>query len=173
MEIVADLIKVLVPASLVLWAMYLTLSSFLRKEFAQKNLEQRFEAQKTVLPIRLEAYERICLLLERMLPNNLLIRLSNPEFNVVSFQQVLIAEIRAELAHNFSQQLYISDDAWLSVKNALNETISMINLSAQELDPNAPSIELSKKVIEKVLQNQHFSTESALAFVKDEARKLF
>jgi hypothetical protein len=108
-----------------------------------------------------------------MLPNNLLIRLSNPEFNVVSFQQVLIAEIRAELAHNFSQQLYISDDAWLSVKNALNETISMINLSAQELNPNAPSIELSKKVIEKVLQNQHFSTESALNFVKDEARKLF
>jgi hypothetical protein len=49
----------------------------------------------------------------------------------------------------------------------------MINLSAQELNPNAPSIELSKKVIEKVLQNQHFSTESALNFVKDEARKLF
>jgi hypothetical protein len=50
MEIVADLIKVLVPASLVLWAMYLTLSSFLRKEFTQKNLEQRFEAQKRYCP---------------------------------------------------------------------------------------------------------------------------
>ncbi|WP_026998019.1 DUF7935 family protein [Flectobacillus major] len=173
MEIVADLVKVLIPASLVLGAMYLTISSFIKKDFDQKALDTKLQLDKTVIPIRLEAYERICLLLERVNPSHLLVRLSDTSLNVVSFQQLLISEIRAEFAHNFSQQVYMSDEAWLTVKNAINETISLINLAARELDGQASSIELSKKVFEILIQSQINATETALLLIKNEARNQF
>ncbi|MEA5256826.1 hypothetical protein VB264_03450 [Arcicella aquatica] len=173
MELVADLIKVLLPAALVLWAMYLTVSSFLKKELVQKELNIKAETAKTILPIRLQAYERMALFLERISPNNLLIRLSGRVDTVAGFQQLMLAEIREEFSHNLAQQVYLSDEAWLNIKNAMNEIVALINLSAKDIDPNAPSLELSKRILEVVLSKNIAPSDDALKFLKQEMRNNF
>ncbi len=173
MELVADLIKVLIPAGLVLWAMYLTISSFLKKEISQKELDIKAESIKTLLPIRLQAYERMALFLERISPNNLLIRLSGRVATVAEFQQLMLIEIREEFSHNLSQQVYMSDEAWLTIKNAMNETVTLINLSAKDLAPEASALALSKQILEVVLAKNVIPSDDALKFIKQEMRDNF
>lgn len=173
MELVADLVKVIVPAGLVLWAMYLTVSSFLKKELVQNELNYKIETLKTLLPIRLQAYERMALFLERIAPNNLLIRLIGRTANVADFQQTMLAEIREEFSHNLSQQVYMSDEAWTVVKNAMNETIALINLSAKDIAPDAPALELSKRIFEVVLSQNIVPSDDALRILKQEMRNTF
>ncbi|MEA5458198.1 hypothetical protein VB796_04080 [Arcicella sp. LKC2W] len=173
MELVTDLLKVILPAGLVLWAMYLTVSSFIKKDLVQKELDIKAETTKTLLPIRLQAYERMALFLERISPNNLLIRLNGRAVNVTDFQQLMLTEIREEFSHNLSQQVYMSDEAWTTIKNAMNETVALINLSAKDLAPEAPSLELSKRIFEVVMNKGVNSSDEALRMVKQEMRIFF
>ncbi len=173
MELVADLVKIILPAGLVLWAMYLTVSSFIKKDVVEKELAIKAETTKTLLPIRLQAYERMALFLERISPNNLLIRLNGQTPNVLSFQQLMLSEIREEFSHNLSQQVYMSDEAWTVVKNAMNETVALINLSARELAPEASALELSKRIFEVIMEKNVNPSDEALRVIKKEIRDNF
>ena len=173
MEIAIEFIKILLPAGLVLWAMYLTVSSFLQKELVQKELDLKADYAKTLLPIRLQAYERMALFLERITPNQLLVRLNGMATSAKEFQQILLHEVREEFSHNLSQQVYMSDAAWEQVRNAKEQVITLINTAAQALTPEATAFELSKKIFEMVINQNLNLTDSALLFIKDEMRKAF
>ncbi|MFN7839748.1 MAG: hypothetical protein ACK5QG_17410, partial [Bacteroidota bacterium] len=135
MNIALDLIKVIVPASLVLYAVYLMVRSFIQREIELKKLDVRGRSIDTILPSRLQAYERMTLFLERISPQNLLIRLNNPAFSAKDFQKVLLDEIRSEYNHNASQQVYMSEEVWSQIKNAKEDLIILINEAASRLMP--------------------------------------
>lgn len=173
MEIVTDLIKILVPSGAILYAMYLTVKAFLEKDFEKRMTELKLKNTEQILPIRLQAYERIILLLERVSPANLIMRVRNQKFNVAQFQEILITAIREEYNHNLSQQLYISDKAWSLVKQSKEETISLINKVAQNLDPEAQSNVLAKQIIEAMVAANVDPCARALLYVKKEIQELF
>lgn len=173
MELVIELGQITLPAIFVLYGMYLAMKSFLSKDFNQRLLELKAKDREIISPIRLQAYERLAILMERMTPSNLLPRLNNPEFNVAVFQHILLNEIKQELSHNYSQQVYVSDEAWGAVKEAIDKLTSIINESAATLDPEAPAVELAKKVFEFVLENDDDFTGSALSALKNEVRTYF
>jgi len=173
MEVVGELLKLLVPASLVLYAMFLTVKSFLNKEIEDRKEEVRLKNTEVVLPIRLQAYERISLLLERISPDQMLPRLNDNSFSVIQFRQVLISEIRQEYNHNLSQQIYMSNAAWNLVKSAVEELISAINQLGDELSPESGSTEFSRKLIEQWMQAQENAISRALNYLKDEIRREF
>jgi hypothetical protein len=173
MEILSDLIKILLPAASILVAMYLTVKAFLNKEFEKKLVEYKSETTKTVLPIRLQAYERMCLYLERISPNNLIIRVNNPVFTVGQFQQVLLNDIREEFNHNLSQQVYMSDAAWGQIKKTTDEIMSIINFSANRLPADARGIELAKAIFEELMKREEEPTAVTLRFIKAEIRQVF
>src|SRR6188474_3466243 len=112
MDAILDLIKIVVPASIVLYAVFLIVRSFITKEIELRKLEVRTRSIETILPARLQAYERMTLFLERIAPQNLLIRLNNPGFTARDFQKVLLDEIRNEYNHNVSQQVYTGEEVW-------------------------------------------------------------
>ena len=97
--------KILLPASIVLYGVYLMVRSFINKEIELKRLEVRSRSIETILPNRLQAYERICLFLERISPPNLLLRLNNPIYSARELHKILLDEIRNEYNHNVSQQM--------------------------------------------------------------------
>jgi hypothetical protein len=96
MEILEDLVKILLPAAIVLYAMYLTVRAFLNKEFERKLIDIKTKNTDIVLPVRLQAYERMCLFLERISPNNLILRLNNSMLSANELHQLLLAEIREQ-----------------------------------------------------------------------------
>ena len=173
MEIVTDLLKIILPSSLVLYAMYLTVTAFLKKQLTEKEVELQRKNVEIALPIRLQAYERMCLFLERITPNNLLIRTNGVATQAIEFQQILLHEVREEFNHNLSQQVYMSNDAWEHVRSAQQEVITLINQAAAEVKPDAAPIDLSKKIFEKIVQENRNPTALALKFVKDEIQREF
>lgn len=168
-----DFIKILVPASVVLYAMYLMVRSFIIKEIELKKLEVRSRSIETVLPVRLQAYERMTLFLERTAPQNLLVRINQPGITARDFQKLLLEEIRNEYNHNVSQQVYIGEEVWSQIKSAKEDLILVINEAAQMVHPDAPSIEFAKKIFEVSLNKNVDPMGLALSELKKEIQRTF
>ena len=168
-----ELLKITLPAGIVLYGMYITSKNFLSKDFETKLLKVKADANSALLPVRLQAYERIALFLERVKPSNSLLRISNPELNTAQFQFLLINEIRQEFNHNLSQQIYMSDEAWELVRNAQEDLIAQINHVAQEVGAESPSNQLMKAFFERLAVLEHDGIQDALLYVKNEIRDLF
>jgi hypothetical protein len=173
MDALIEFGKILLPASLVLYAAFLVVRSFIQKDIDLKKLEIRGRSIETVLPNRLHAYERMTLFLERMSPQNLLVRLNTGSVPAKEFQQVLLAEVRNEYNHNVSQQVYISEEVWELIKNAKEDLIVNINDAASELGEGASSLDLSKKIFEKNIGKSVDPLAHALSELKREIQRIF
>jgi hypothetical protein len=173
MQSIIELLKILIPAAAVLYGMYLTIQTFLQKQFEQKELDIKVKTIEITMPIRLQAYERMTLFLERITPANLLIRLGSPDIQAIDYQRVLLQEIREEFNHNLVQQVYISHETWEKTRTAMNDVVTLINTSASEISPDSTSINLSKKIFEKVISANKQLTDEALKALKEEAQKMF
>jgi hypothetical protein len=173
MDAFVELIKILVPASVVLYAAYLLVRTFIHKEIELRKLEVRSRAIETILPNRLQAYERMVLFLERMSPQNLLVRLSASGMPAREFHQLLLSEIRNEYNHNVSQQVYISQQVWELIKNAKEDLIVSINDAASEMNLESTSLDLSKKIFEKSINKSVDPLGHALVELKKEIQQTF
>ena len=168
-----DLAKVLLPAAIFLYGMYLLVRSFISRDIELRRLEVRGRAIETILPNRLQAYERICLFLERISPQNMLLRLNTPGISAREFHRMLLDEIRNEYNHNVSQQVYMSEDAWNLVKNAKEDLIIQINEASQAMPPEATSLDLAKKIFELAMEKKIDPMGHALSEVKKEIQQTF
>ncbi|MBT1700757.1 hypothetical protein KK083_27955 [Fulvivirgaceae bacterium PWU4] len=173
MDALIEFGKILIPASVVLYAAYLMVRSFTQKEIELKKLEVRGRSIETVLPSRLHAYERMTLFLERMAPQNLLVRLNTATVPAREFHHLLLAEVRNEYNHNVSQQVYIGEAVWELIKNAKEDLIVTINDSASEVGENATSLDLAKKIFEKNMLKTVDPLAHALSQLKQEIQRTF
>jgi hypothetical protein len=165
--------KILLPASVVLYAVFLVVRSFIAKEVDMKKLEIRGRSLETILPIRLQAYERITLFLERISPQNLLIRLNSPGLPFRDFQKLLLDEIRNEYNHNVSQQVYMSGEVWEVVKSAKEDLVIVINDAASQVAAESTSIDLAKRIFEITLEKRVDPIGLALNELKKEIQQTF
>lgn len=170
---IVDVLFYLAPSVLVFITAYMLIKSFITKEHKLKLIETKMMMQRELLPLRLQAYERLALYLERISPNVMLINQHVPGMTVVEFQQKLLETVRTEFEHNFSQQIYVSAAAWTITRHAKEEVARLINSAASVLDGEAPSYLLSKKVFDNMLENEDFPTHRALNAVKTEVAQLF
>ena len=173
MEIVADLLKIILPAGLVIYGMYLTVISFLRKEREKMLVDLKTQNTQIILPIRLQAGERLCLLLERITPNNVIRRVNNSSFSARELHSQLLIEVREEFNHNLSQQVYFSDETWESIKRALENVVTLFNTGLQDLNEDARGIDLAKRIFQLSLDQKHNPIQTALKNVKSEIRVYF
>lgn len=151
MEPWIELLKILIPAALVVYAAYLLVRTFIVRDLELKRMEIRNKSIETVLPLRLQAYERMTLFLERIHPHNLLVRVNPGSIPARDFQQLLLSEIRNEYNHNVSQQVFMSAQVWQLIRNAKEDLVLTINESAAELNDEATSMDLSRRIFERFL----------------------
>jgi hypothetical protein len=170
--LIGDLLKLLLPASLVLYAMYLVVKSFLNKDFEKKLVELKFKNSEIVLPIRLQAYERMTLFLERISPHNLIVRVNEGGITAGYLQQKLLHEIREEYNHNMSQQIYMTQETWTAIKQSMENIVTLINTSAQHVSADARSIELAKLILEQLIQSNNDPVAPAMKMLKNEISKV-
>ena len=169
MEIVGEIFKYTIPSLVVFAVSYFTLRLYMSKQLEAQKLELQLENSRDSRPVRLQAYERVALLLERLAFANLLHRVRRQDQNVRDFQMALLANIRAEFEHNMAQQIYVSTELWGAVKSAKEESISIINQVAAAVPPEAPSIELSKRVFAYMMDREQLPpSERALLILKKE-----
>ena len=129
------------------------------------------ETHKSILPIRLQAYERITLFLERMAPQKFLLRVPPISDQTSAYENLLIATIEQEFDHNISQQIYMSDEGWNIVKAAKNATIQVIRKAAMN-EKTTSADKLREAVLSEYIDKQTPSA-NALAHIKKEIQELW
>lgn len=173
LSILKDILYLTLPAGAVLYGMYLMVRSFVLRDMNKLALEIKGKNTETLLPLRLQAYERMAIFLERISPNNLLLRLSDNSLNVVQMQNILVSEIRQEFNHNLSQQVYMSEEAWELIRSAVEETVSLVNNAASDLDSSKSAVELGRNIFDLSVQRQDEPTQAALSYLKKEIQQSF
>ena len=171
MDTLIEFGKILLPAALVLYAMYLGVKVMVARELTKKELEIRQKSIEITLPVRLQGYERMILFLERITPNNLVVRVNQPDLSARELHQILLREIRDEYNHNVSQQVYRSIEVWEEVKTAKEDLITAINAAANGLSDEASSLDLAKKLLEYMMEKNVDPIDHAIKSLKAEISK--
>jgi hypothetical protein len=115
----------------------------------------------------------MALFLERISPSQLIPRINQPGLTAGALQYLLNQEIRAEFAHNLSQQVYMSSEVWLLIKKGMEEIIFLINNSMNGVDEEADSLVLAKRIFENTSQLGVYPTQEALEALKEELRQYY
>lgn len=173
MEVLFQIALILIPAGAVL----LTTIFFLRresdKEVRSVQIELKKQRQEFFLPNRVEAYQRALLLMERIHPNSLVMRLHNPGLPAKALQSEFLKAIREEYDHNVAQQLYISPQGWQMIKNSKEETIKIINIAGNQMQATSMGLDLSAKIFEIVAEIGQLPTEITVDYLKKEFQEMF
>jgi len=184
MEIILDILKYILPSIIVFATAYFIIKQFVENEnkrrlaeaedrSREKMLNIKISGQKIVNPIRLQAYERLVLLLERISPGSLIMRNNVAGMSAFQLQKVLVNNIREEFEHNLSQQLYVSSRGWDLIRNAKEEMIRLVNTAAAKCDDNSTSADLAQLIFQFSLEGDKSPVGNALDYIKTEARQLF
>jgi len=172
-QIIFQIALIVLPAGAVL----LTAVYFMRREsereFRNYNLEMKKQRQEFILPMRIDAYQRAILLLERIHPNSLVMRHHNPGLPAMALQAKLLESIREEFEHNIAQQMYISPGTWEMVRQSKDETMKIINLAGQQMNATSVGMDLAAKIFEIVGEVGTLPTEIAVQALKKEVQELF
>lgn len=168
-----EILKYILPALVVFVATFFVMRKFLDNEYKKLLFEIKKSNLKTITPIRLQAYERAALFLERINMENLIKRVNVPGMKADQLQMALINSIRSEYEHNLSQQIYMSDETWESVKSAKEETVKIIHMSMAALGGKGSSLDLTKAIFEKIEEEKTPPYQKAINQLKKEVRHIF
>jgi hypothetical protein len=172
MDALADILKITIPALLVFFTAYFLLRAMIRNDQDKRRQEIILQNSRTVTPIKLQAYERIILFLERISLESMLLRVSTSEMTAAQLHSALLSSIRSEFEHNLSQQIYMSHQAWEVAKNARSNMIKIINSEAEKMPANSSGMAFSKQLLERVMELDKEPTRVAIDFIKAEVAKM-
>ena len=97
------------------------------------KMELKVQALKIIMPLKVQAYERFLLYLERVQLPQLVKRVYVPGMEKGAFHLQLLQNVREEFEHNLAQQLYVSNSTWNAVVNAKEELVNQINTTFEQL----------------------------------------
>ncbi len=172
MENTTNVLILILPALIIGLAIFFAFIYYLRFRMRMIEIENRRETGKTTLNLRLQAYERIMLFLERLSPPQLISRMQPGQLTAAQYHQLLLQTIRQEFEHNITQQLYVSDSLWTMVRNARESTAGTINSVARELPAKASAMDLATAILEKNAVPGSDAVSRASAMLKKEIAKL-
>ncbi len=169
-----ELLKYTLPALIVFLTAYFLLTRYMQKDATAKAIELKLKRDKEIVMLRLQAYERLALFLERISPASVISRVRVPDMICTELQYAMIKNIREEYEHNLSQQIYVSSATWNLIVQAKDEIIKTVNLIGQQLPPDASSGQLINAIFTGISRTgAPLPTEQALEFLKTECRELF
>ncbi len=160
------IVSLVLSALAILIALY---SLFRKPQQTEKAGGEKFESTT----LRLQAYERLVLLTERISLPGLISRLNQPGISAVEMKVILMENIKHEFEYNSTQQLYVSPVSWDSVRNLKEQNIMIIHQVASGLPAAASAMDLNKKILEVLMtQPQGSLHEMVLQALNFEAKKL-
>lgn len=136
-------------------------------------LEFKKSLNAQTLPLKLQAYERLILLIERLNPENMLLRLNSQGISARELQAMVLMEIRNEYQHNITQQIYVSSRAWSTVKRVKEDTLNLMNNAGRELPDNASGFDLARLVLQHLSKLENSPYEISARLLKSDLEDLF
>jgi hypothetical protein len=173
LQTVLEILKYVIPAIVVLVACAIIVNKFLIKETQDKHLALFGKKANDILALRMQAYERLTHFVERIHPNSLIGRHYAKGATAQDVQLAMIKNIREEYEHNLSQQIYVSQEVWQTVKSAKEQEIAMINQIGSQMKMGASATEFVTRISEFALdEHTEVPTDIALHIINREAKQI-
>lgn len=142
-----------------------------KNEDGRRRFLLKKDMQVNAMPLRLQAYERLALFLERISPSKILIRIAPTSSNKGDYEALLILTIEQEFEHNLSQQIYISDKCWNISTTAKNATIQLIRKAS--MSEKTDTANKLREVVLTEMMERRSPSDAALSFIKEEVAELW
>ena len=168
-----DFLIVFLGIFLALFAIYAVLKKDIQRLISIKNSETDKEIRSHLLPLRLQAHERLIIFIDRIDPANMLVRLHHAGIGIVELQAAVLNEVRSEYQHNITQQLYVDSATWQVIKKLKDDTIAMVNNGVQGLGTEASGKDLSKTILEHMARVEDNPYDLTIGLIKIEIQRLF
>lgn len=168
---IIELVSYTLPTLIMGFVLYHFIELYTNNEKEKRNYLLQKESKPDVLSLRLQAYERMTLFLERINPSQLLVRITPISDDKNDYANFVIAQIEQEYEHNLAQQIYISDECWSTITTAKNATIQLILMETKNekiIDANQ-----LREVVLKELLNKQSPSGAGLIFLRNEVRQLW
>ena len=169
-----EVLKYTLPSLIVLFGTWLVMYKIFKNESQKRAWELKKTTQKEINSVRLRAYERLALVLERTVPEHMLLEMTNlNQMTVTQVQQHLLRTIRMEFDHNMSQQIYVSEELWDRIIRARDELGAFVNTIAIQLPEGSTSLDYAKTLTSAYALNGDTPSALALDALKTEVKTLW
>ena len=168
---IIELVSYTLPTLIMGFVLYNFIELYTNNEKEKRNYLLQKESKPDVLSLRLQAYERMTLFLERINPSQLLVRITPISDDKNDYANFVIAQIEQEYEHNLAQQIYISDECWSTITTAKNATIQLILMETK--NEKISDANQLREVVLKELLNKQSPSGAGLIFLRNEVRQLW
>ena len=168
---IIELVSYTLPTLIMGFVLYHFIELYTNNEKEKRNYLLQKESKPDVLSLRLQAYERMTLFLERINPSQLLVRITPISDDKNDYANFVIAQIEQEYEHNLAQQIYISDECWTTITTAKNATIQLILMETK--NEKISDANQLREVVLKELLNKQSPSGAGLIFLRNEVRQLW
>lgn len=173
LQTLLDIIKYLIPSLVVFFVCYVIINKVMEDHTARLQLELRKTTASLLTPLKLQAYERMILFLERISPQNLIIQYNDGATSANGLKHLMEAAVNQEFSHNLSQQIYISNQAWNIIRVVKEEVIQLLHTVYSSMENDASGVVFSKAIVDKMMQENRIPTQKAIDFLKAEINLYF
>lgn len=105
----------------------------------------KIAANKIIIPLKIQACERLLLYIERIQFPVLIKRVFIPGMSRDDFQFSLLQNVQDEFEHNLAQRLYVTETTWQLVALAKEEVMQNVNAVFND-NPNADVAQIAQKL---------------------------
>jgi len=172
MEDLLELLKIFIPAILVFFTAFIFFEKYQKRESKNSTVPNTDHKTPIVLPLKLKAYERLIIFLERIKPNSIIMRLNSHNLTSGQLQLECLKAIKEEFEHNLSMQMYISENTWRHVKAAKEETLELVKIAGSKAAPGGKSIDLAKAMLALEAETKNTHIDLAINMLKAEVQAL-
>ncbi|MDB5006628.1 MAG: hypothetical protein JWQ84_2947 [Mucilaginibacter sp.] len=168
-----DILKYTIAGLGIVWIAFYLIKPYLDRDEKIQLLEFKKAVSNQTLPLRLQAYERLVLFIERVNPANMLIRLNGPAYNAHELYSLIVEDIRNEYQHNITQQIYVSARAWSVVKRVKEDTLGIVNNAIRTLPETASGLDLSKTILSNLSSLEDNPYDIGASLLRKDLEELF
>jgi len=167
-DVLIHLIYFTIPALLVFGITYFLMQKMMTEQQKLRILELKKQQNEQITPIRLQAYERLTLFLDRTSLDNLVLKLSKRGQSANQLRHELMQTVQSEYNHNISQQIYVSNEAWEMITAVKEQVLNTVENCYAECDDMESGPGLGKKILTKLMDGKTISTQRAIQLLKKE-----
>ena len=168
-----DILKSTIAGLGIVWIAFYLIKPYLERDEKIQMLEFRRTISNQTLPLRLQAYERLVLFIERINPGNMLLRMNATAYSAHELYGLIVEDIRNEYQHNITQQIYVSSRAWGVIKHVKEDTLGIVNSAIRSLPETATGLDLSKTILGHLAQLEDNPYELGASMLRKDLEELF
>ncbi len=172
-ELITNIVALAAGGIITLAVGYSFIKSDLKHYLDLRDAELKKDDRKQLLPLRLQAHERLIIFIERINPSNLFVRLHEQGIPVTALQAVILNDIRSEYQHNVTQQLYVGAETWEVVKKLKDDTLAMVNNAVNGLSEGSMGVDLSRMILQHMAGLEDNPYDLTVNLIKKDVHQLF